>query len=274
MATPARAIPDLLPGFLKKAEGVRQRAYRDSAGVWTIGVGHTGADVHAGVAWTLNQVDAALDKDIKAAAARLAAVIKAQALSALSDHQYAALLSFVFNLGANRSWTIWKVIDAGRLDAVPAQLLRFTKARDDKTGRLVEIAGLVHRRMAEVALWKTADVAGALSIVNAAPEQPPASGVIRLFDTPPEPMPAKPLAASKSFMASVTAALATLASALLPVVEPAAHGARTAAETVAPFADGSELVSHWRGWLLAVAAILALAAPLLIALKAHKARTQ
>ena len=274
MATPIRPIPDLLPGFLKKAEGVRLRAYRDSAGVWTVGVGHTGPQVHAGVVWTGNQVDAALRQDIEVAARRLAGVVKAKALLALSDHQYAALLSFVFNLGANHAWTIWKVIDAGRLDGVPTQLLRFTKARDERTGRLVEIAGLVNRRMAEVALWKSADVAGAVSIVNAAAEPPPASGVVRLFDTPPEPMPTKPLATSKSFMASVSAALATLASALLPLVVPAAEGARTAAETVAPFAEGSELVAHWRGLLLAVAAALALAAPLLIALKAHRARTQ
>jgi lysozyme len=269
-----RPIPDILPGFLKRVEGVRRQAYRDSAGVWTIGVGHTGPEVHQGAAWTEARIDAALTRDIEAAASRLAAVVRPAALAALSDPQYAALLSFVFNLGANPKWTIWKVVAARQLDGVPTQLLRFTKARDPDTGRLVEVRGLVHRRMAEVALWKTADVEAAEAIAATAPAAPPPSGFMRLSDTPPEPMPVKPLARSKSFWTSVSAALAAGASALLPVIEPAAHGARTAIDAISPFADGSSVVSGWRSLLLTAAAVLALAAPVLIALKAHRGRVQ
>jgi GH24 family phage-related lysozyme (muramidase) len=270
----ARPIPVSLPGFLKRVEGVRHRAYRDSAGVWTIGVGHTGPEVDPAAVWTEAQVDAALARDIRAAANRLAAVVRPAPLEALSEHQYAALLSFVFNLGANPKWTLWKVIAARQFDGVPTQLLRFTKARDPKTGRLVEVRGLVHRRMAEVALWKTADVQAAETIAASAQAVPPPSGFMRLSDTPPEPMPVKPLTRSKSFWTSVSAAAAALASAALPVIEPAAHGARTAVDAIAPFADGSAVVANWRSFLLTAAAILALAAPLLIALKTYRGRVQ
>jgi lysozyme len=269
-----RPIPDLTADFLKRVEGVRYRAYRDSAGVWTIGVGHTGPEVHPGEVWNEAQVDAALRRDIETAAARLAEVTRRAALDGLTDHQYAALLSFVFNLGANPKWTLWKVVNARQFDGVPAQLLRFTKAREPKTGRLAEVRGLVHRRMAEVALWKTADVQAAEAIAAAAAAPPPPSGFMRLSDTPPEPMPVKPLATSKSFWASVSAAAAAVASALLQVVEPAAHGAKAAVDAIAPFADGSSVVTHWRTLLLPVAAALALAAPMLIALKTYKGRVQ
>lgn len=166
------------------------------------------------------------------------------------------------------------MVNTRQFEAVPAQLLRFTKARDPKTGALVEVRGLVNRRMAEVALWKTADVGAAETIAATAATHPPPSGFMRLSDTPPEPMAVKPLARSKSFWASVSAAAAAVGSALLQVVEPAAHGARTAVDAISPFADGSSIVTQWRSLLLATAAGLALAAPLLIALKNHKGRVQ
>ena len=77
----ARPIPASLPGFLKRVECVRYQAYRDSAGVWTIGVGHTGPEVHPGGVWTESQVDLALARDIQVAANRLATVVKPAAIT-------------------------------------------------------------------------------------------------------------------------------------------------------------------------------------------------
>src|SRR5690606_32706652 len=45
---------------LKHFEGLRLRAYRDPVGVWTIGYGHTGPDVHEGLVWSQAQADKAL----------------------------------------------------------------------------------------------------------------------------------------------------------------------------------------------------------------------
>jgi len=49
-----------LEGF----EGRRNEAYQCSMGVWTIGIGHTGPEVHEGLVWTDDQIDDAFDADI------------------------------------------------------------------------------------------------------------------------------------------------------------------------------------------------------------------
>jgi lysozyme len=45
-------------------EGLRLEAYQDSGGVWTIGWGHTGPEVHAGLVWTREQCVEALQSDL------------------------------------------------------------------------------------------------------------------------------------------------------------------------------------------------------------------
>src|SRR5690625_2307834 len=45
---------------LKHFEGVRLKAYRDPVGVWTIGYGHTGPEVHEGLVWSHAQAEKAL----------------------------------------------------------------------------------------------------------------------------------------------------------------------------------------------------------------------
>ncbi len=37
-------------------EAKKNKAYKDTVGVWTIGVGHTGTEVHEGLEWTDQQV--------------------------------------------------------------------------------------------------------------------------------------------------------------------------------------------------------------------------
>ncbi len=45
-------------------EGLRLHAYADAGGVWTIGVGHTGPEVKAGLVWSREACLAALERDI------------------------------------------------------------------------------------------------------------------------------------------------------------------------------------------------------------------
>ena len=96
-----RSIPDIALDFVARWEGRRLVAYRDVAGVLTVGYGHTGADVAEGQAITKARARALLKADLETAAARLEARIGAEVVEALTPSQYAALLSFVFNLGAN-----------------------------------------------------------------------------------------------------------------------------------------------------------------------------
>ena len=41
--------------FIRTKEELRLKAYQDEAGVWTIGYGHTGPDVHEGLEITVDQ---------------------------------------------------------------------------------------------------------------------------------------------------------------------------------------------------------------------------
>lgn len=143
-----RPIPDAAVDIVAKWEGFEAKAYKCPAGVWTIGYGHTGG-VKAGQVITEEDARALLRADLETAAQRLAIVIRDR-VDQLTDNQYAALLSFVYNLGANQTWTIWRKINAGEFDAVPDQMRKFVFAGKKK------LQGLVNRRADEVALWQKA----------------------------------------------------------------------------------------------------------------------
>jgi len=83
--------------LLGQREDKRNRAYRDSVGIWTIGIGHTGPEVHEGLVWTDAQVMDAFAKD----AAWVSAAIVESVKVPLEQYQYDALFSFTFNVGAN-----------------------------------------------------------------------------------------------------------------------------------------------------------------------------
>ena len=81
--------------LLGKREGKRSKAYRDSKGIWTIGIGHTGPEVHEGLVWTDAQVMEAYLKDAAWVSAAIAESVHVQ----LTQNQYDALFSFTFNVG-------------------------------------------------------------------------------------------------------------------------------------------------------------------------------
>ena len=86
--------------LLKTWEGCRLSAYPDPASgadPWTIGYGHTGPEVHAGLVITQQQADAWLLSDA-AVAAR--AIDRLVGDVAMSPRQRDALISFCFNVGA------------------------------------------------------------------------------------------------------------------------------------------------------------------------------
>ena len=83
--------------FVRAHESCRLAAYPDSGGVWTVGWGHTGAEVHEGLSWTQAEADAQLDADL----AEFAEAVTRLKRRLLSDQQMAALISFAFNLGVD-----------------------------------------------------------------------------------------------------------------------------------------------------------------------------
>jgi len=148
MTTPAafRRVPDICVKFIEREEGERLTAYRDKAGMWTCGVGHT-QGVTPGTRWDQALVDCYLTQDLQTAVQRLYWAIGEPAVMKLSDYQYSALISFVFNAGEKASWHVWGDIRAGQLALVPGQLKLFDTigGKPDK--------GLANRRAAEIALW-------------------------------------------------------------------------------------------------------------------------
>jgi lysozyme len=138
---------DLGIALIKKYESCRLQAYLDAVGIPTIGWGHTGPEVHLGLVWTQQQADDAFLQDLlHRAEMPLNSML---AGFDLSDNQYSALCSLVYNIGSGafRGSTILADIHSGNLDDVPAQFLRW-----DKAGGVV-LAGLAARRQAESDLW-------------------------------------------------------------------------------------------------------------------------
>lgn len=81
--------------LLMLREGKRNKAYKDTKGIWTIGVGHTGPEVVEGLVWTDDQVLAQLALDVKIAEQ----AIDMNVMVGLTVNQYDALCSFIFNVG-------------------------------------------------------------------------------------------------------------------------------------------------------------------------------
>jgi lysozyme len=139
-------------------EGLRKTAYRDVAGLLTIGVGHllTRDELSSGklrigsevVRWAKGISDSqartllAQDLDIAERAV-------SEDDRGLTDGQFDALVSLVFNIGvgAYRDSTLRRKLLAGDLDAVPAQIKRWNRA-----GGIV-VPGLIRRRDSEAAMW-------------------------------------------------------------------------------------------------------------------------
>jgi lysozyme len=138
----------------EESEGCELIGYRDPVGRPTAGHGHTGPEVKIGQVYSQTQADAWLATDMAAAAAAVERLVKVD----LSDNQFSALAEFTFNVGAGNlaGSTLLRRLNGGDYAAVPAQLMRWTKARVD--GRETVLPGLVARRAREAALFSASDL--------------------------------------------------------------------------------------------------------------------
>lgn len=129
---------------IKQWEGLRLQAYRCPAGVLTIGYGHTGSDVTAGMKITEAEADMLLDADLGYFERGVE-----QAFPGLGQRQYDALVSFAYNLGlgALQNSTLARKVKADPGDpSIAAEFRRWVRAG----GKVMP--GLVKRREAE-AQW-------------------------------------------------------------------------------------------------------------------------
>ncbi len=123
-------------------EGLRLKAYQDVKGVWTIGYGHTGPEVHVGMVITQGQAEALLAQDVQTAADAVNRLVTVQ----LTQGEFDALVDFVFNLGVGHfeSSTLLKLLNQGDYAGAATQFDRWSFAG------AVQIAGLLRRRDTEV----------------------------------------------------------------------------------------------------------------------------
>tara|TARA_R110002074_G_scaffold24271_2_gene72774 strand:+ start:684 stop:1295 length:612 start_codon:yes stop_codon:yes gene_type:complete len=139
--------------FIKKFEGFRAKAYNDARipPVLTIGYGHT-KNVYAGQVITEEQATIFLKEDLALAEKR----VKNNVKIAISQNQYDALVSHVFNNGI--STTLFKIINLGTSQVYKGNLYDLQKwwtTTYITAGSSSELAGLVTRRKEEYLIYTT-----------------------------------------------------------------------------------------------------------------------
>lgn len=130
--------------FLKRLEGVRLKAYQDSVGVATIGVGHV-LGVKLGDVITMEECEQFLKQDLKTAEDAVNNYIGAP----INQNQFDALCSFTFNVGAKAlaTSTLKRKLNSHDYTGASNELLRWVHGN----GRILK--GLVKRRASEKALF-------------------------------------------------------------------------------------------------------------------------
>lgn len=148
--------------FIAKNEGYKANVYKCTAGKLTIGYGFTAKKYIAMKFMSKAQANEILYTYVDACMRVVESEVKVQ----LTDNQKAVLCDFVYHFGSGafRESTLLKVINQGKFDQVPAQLMRWTKQKKrDANGNVVRnangsivyetVAGLANRAARRVQLW-------------------------------------------------------------------------------------------------------------------------
>ena len=129
---------------IKEFEGLCLKSYKDSAGVWTIGYGHT-RGVKSGQIITEKQAESLLRGDLLSSEE----FVNNLGLS-LSQGQFDALVDFAYNLGTgslSRSTLLKKILTKAPTSEIQNEFKRWVYAGGKK------LPGLVKRRTWEAQRW-------------------------------------------------------------------------------------------------------------------------
>jgi len=132
--------------LIKKHEGCDLLAYLCPAKKWTIGYGHTGKDVTAGMTITQAEAERILIDDLS----YFEFVVSHNVKAPLTDNQFAALVSLVFNIGDGNfvKSTLLKKLNIGDYTGAAAEFPKWNRGG----GKI--LAGLVKRRNDERKLFE------------------------------------------------------------------------------------------------------------------------
>ena len=130
----------------KGFEGLRLTAYRDCAGVLTIGYGHTGADVVEGLVIDEARAEELLRNDLREAVD----CVNRGVTATIAQNQFDALVDFCFNVGCGAflNSTLLRKVNAADFAGAAAQFALWVHAGGEV------VPGLVRRRKAEAALFQ------------------------------------------------------------------------------------------------------------------------
>lgn len=137
--------------IIKDSESLKLKAYICPAGKLTIGYGHT-KKVTPGMIISSLQAEQLLAEDITSAEVDLNKLLK----KSLKQNQYDALISFIFNIGAQKLATssLLKMVNTNPNNAlIPAEFRKWVYATNPKTGVKEQLPGLVIRREKESKLY-------------------------------------------------------------------------------------------------------------------------
>jgi lysozyme len=132
-------------------DGRFRAAWDAIGGCWTIGPGLTQGITRSTV-MTKEQIDQAYAKELVPFEEGVRRAVKVR----VTNNQFSALVSFAYNVGLRGflKSSLLRLLNAGQMDQVPVQLKLWVHGR--ATGSR-KITGLVNRRNAEIALWRTPD---------------------------------------------------------------------------------------------------------------------
>ena len=137
--------------LIKRWEGCKLKAYKDVAGIWTVGYGLTSRagfiEVGPNTILTQEEADWYLEKVVDDFASKIRPMITAP----INENQFAAFVSLAYNIGvgAFQKSSALRRFNAGNLTKVPDAMRMWKKAG----GKVVQ--GLVNRRESEIKLFLT-----------------------------------------------------------------------------------------------------------------------
>lgn len=134
--------------LIKRFEGLKLRAYTCSGGVLTVGYGST-KGVKKGMVITMTEAEERLREDLADAEGAVERLVSVP----LTDNEFGALVSLVFNIGAGafETSTLRRLLNGGQRTDAALQFIRWNRAG----GRI--LSGLTRRRIAEAALFRSPD---------------------------------------------------------------------------------------------------------------------
>lgn len=152
----ASSFWDSLRGLIAKAEGFSDTVYQDAVGKWTIGYGHLVVPGDPYFPYgtqktiTLDDAETLLKKDTAIATNAVDTYVTVP----LTDNQRAALISFVFNVGAGafESSTLLKLLNRGDYAGAANQLDVWIYGTLP-SGEKIKLPGLITRRADEKATF-------------------------------------------------------------------------------------------------------------------------